>query len=46
MKNHLRAIYSLLRVHSRLEAVLAAERLGLLPPRPLGLTEAEEPLLH
>jgi PAS domain S-box-containing protein len=34
--NHLRSIYGLLHAHSRLEAVLAAERSGLLSPRPLG----------
>jgi DNA-binding CsgD family transcriptional regulator len=46
VSNHLRSVYSLLRAHSRLEAVVAAQRLGLLPPQPLGRGPAGERPLH
>jgi PAS domain S-box-containing protein len=36
VRNHIRALLAELHAHSRLQAVVAAERLGLLPPRPLG----------
>jgi DNA-binding NarL/FixJ family response regulator len=32
-RNHIQAVMSALGVHSRLEAVAVAHRLGLLPPR-------------
>jgi PAS domain S-box-containing protein len=35
VRNHVRAVLGELRAHSRLEAVVTAERLGLLPPSPL-----------
>jgi PAS domain S-box-containing protein len=35
VRNHLRSIFSELRVHTRLEAMAAAQRLGLLAPPPL-----------
>jgi PAS domain S-box-containing protein len=35
IRNHLRGIFRALRVHSRLDAITAARRLGLLAPTPL-----------
>ena len=35
VRNHLRRILHALGVHTRVEAVVTAQRLGLLPPRPL-----------
>ena len=36
VRNHLRSLFSELHVHTRLEAIAAAQRLGLLAPEALG----------
>jgi PAS domain S-box-containing protein len=36
VRNHLRSLFSELHVHTRLEAIVAAQRLGLLAPQALG----------
>jgi PAS domain S-box-containing protein len=36
VRNHLRGVFKVLHVHTRLEAIAAARRLGLLAPTPLG----------
>jgi DNA-binding CsgD family transcriptional regulator len=41
VRNHLRSIFAELNVHTRLEAIVAARRLGLLAPPALGQESVE-----
>jgi PAS domain S-box-containing protein len=45
VRNHLRSLFRVLRVHTRLEAIAAARRLGLLSPTALG-PQPTEPGAH
>jgi PAS domain S-box-containing protein len=45
VRNHLRSIFSELQVHTRLEAIAAAQRLGLLAPQALG-PQPPDPAAH
>jgi PAS domain S-box-containing protein len=45
VRNHLRSLFSELHVHTRLEAIAAAQRLGLLAPQALG-PQLADPAAH